>query len=869
MKYFLWFISILFIHTQQGVAQNVEDRLGKSMHLVMDVYHSPTESFDQRIQRAANEFCNLLTEIDTTGDEGDAKVMELTYQTFLNLLIKGDRLQNLDEWNRLFASKLSNSHPLKLYSLICMAAGYKSCDNYSMEMAIANFSFKGDGSVGLKFLEDGINSLKELSAYDKARIEAMKADLQLFSGQLEDAARSFKKASDFVLEAYGKESPVYLKFRMYEEIAPSYQGDFKTAYSIAKETKDALNSFEQSYANLGRKVKGRDYTDYAPLLARLSIYCNHIGSVADEMKYAEDALNAAYDNFESEVYLTNRYSFDGMPVNGPDIYLERSLFDIKLNYAENLYKANRQEESKNIFKELLSDYRQEMNNTSQYSTLDVQFMQKKMEPLISLAPLCVSRFLGDSDIEQLAYNCALQYKNFSLMTENLLLKMIKMENDKETSDIYNKIIKLKQQLDVASKEKGLAIGDSIKTLNELLMLNLDFSTYGKILNVDWHEIQENMSSGTAAIEFLVAKDNQGGSEYYANILKNDAAPNCVKLCTEKDLTSIVTPYTTPQAYDLIWKPIISKLNGITEIYFSPTGVLHKIAIEYLPDDNKQLINRHFRMHRLSSTREIVKHATNSLSFKHAVIYGGVDYNSLDQTQVGGSPLNEDILNNDQLRDGMAYLPQTLVEMAEIDKVLRPNVKVDTISGSSATEASFKKWSGKDVQMIHLSTHGLYVPKYRRSNLTKVTLNPFNSLDEQSLSRSGLLLAGANKAVKLKEISGEDGILTAKEIARLDLSGVELVTLSACETALGDLSGEGVFGLQRGFKKAGAKTMIMSLWRVDDTATRLLMTCFYDLLSKGQSVNEAFTQSQHKLMSLDNGKYSDPKYWAAFIVIDAL
>ena len=869
MKYFLWFVSILFIHTQQGIAQNVEDRLGKSMHLVMDVYHSPTESIDQRIQRAANEFCNLLTEIDATGDEGDAKVMELTYQTFLNLLIKGDRLQNLDEWNRQFASKLSNSHPLKLYFLICMAAGYKSCDNYSMEMAIANFSLKGDGSIGLKFLEDEINSLKELSAYDKARIEAMKADLQLFSGQLEDATRSFKKASDFVLEAYGKESPVYIKFRMYEEIAPSYQGDFKTAYSIAKETKDALNSFEQSYANLGRKVKGCDYTDYAPLLARLSIYCNHIGSVNDEMKYAEEALSAAYDNFESEVYLTNRYSFDGMPVNGPDIYLERSLFDIKLNYAENLYKANRQEESKNIFKELLSDYRQEMNNTSQYSTLDVQFMQKKMEPLISLAPLCVSRFLGDSDIEQLAYNCALQYKNFSLMTENLLLKMIKLENDEETSDIYNKIIKLKQQLDTASKEKGQAIGDSIKTLNELLMLNLDFSTYGKILNVDWHEIQENMSSGTAAIEFLVAKDNQGGSEYYANILKNDAAPNCVKLCTEKDLTSIVTPYTTPQAYDLIWKPIISKLNDITEIYFSPTGVLHKIAIEYLPDDNKQLINRHFRMHRLSSTREIVKHATNSLNFKHAVIYGGVDYNSFDQTQVGGSPLNEDIVNNDQLRDGMAYLPQTLVEMAEIDKVLRPNVKVDTISGSSATEASFKKWSGKDVQMLHLSTHGFYVPKYRRSNLTKVTLNPFNSLDEQSLSRSGLLLAGANKAVKLKEISGEDGILTAKEIARLDLSGVELVTLSACETALGDLSGEGVFGLQRGFKKAGAKTMIMSLWRVDDTATRLLMTSFYDLLSKGQSVNEAFTQSQHKLMSLDNGKYSDPKYWAAFIVIDAL
>ena len=869
MKYFLWFVSTLFIYCQQGFAQNVEDRLGKSMHLVMDVYHSPTESIDQRIQRAANEFCNLLTEIDATGDEGDAKVMELTYQTFLNLLIKGDRLQNLDEWNRIFASKLSNSHPLKLYCLICMAAGYKACDNYSMEMAIANFSFKGDGSVGLTFLEDEISSLKVLSAYDKARIEAIKADLQLFSGQLEDAAHSFKKASDLVLEAYGKESSVYLKFRMYEEIAPSYQGDFQTAYSIAKETKEALNSFEQSFANLGHKVKGTDYTDYASLLARLSTYCNHIGSPEDEMKYAEDALNAAYDNCESEVYLTNRYSFDGMPTNGPDIYLERTLFDIKHNYAENLYKAKRIEESKTVYKELLSDYRQEMNNTSQYSALDVQLMQKKMEPLISLAPLCVSRYVGDPEIEQLAYNCALQYKNFSLMTENLLLKMIKMENDVETSDIYNTIIHLKQQLDTASEEKSKTINDSIKTLNELLLLNLDFSTYGKILNVDWHEIQENLTPEAVAIEFLVVKDNQGESVFFANILKKDASPSCVKLCTEKELTSVVTPYTTSQAFNLIWKPLVSKLNGITDIYFSPTGILHKIAIEYLPDDANHLVNSSYRMHRLSSTREIATYVTNRNNSKHAVIYGGVDYNSLEQTQLGGSPLDEDIANSDQLREGMAYLPQTLVEMSEIDKVLRPNFKSDTISGRAATEASFKNWSGKDVQVMHLSTHGFYVPKYRRSNFTKVTLNPFNSLDEQSLSRSGLLLAGANKAVKLKQISGEDGILTSKEIARLDLSGVELVTLSACETALGDLSGEGVFGLQRGFKKAGAKTMIMSLWRVDDTATRILMTTFYDLLSKGLSVNDAFTKSQHQLMSLDNGKYKDPKYWAAFIVIDAL
>lgn len=868
-KHYHWGIVLfLFLYSQQVIAQRIKNRLERSMQLVMDVYHSPTESIDQRIQRAANGICDLLSEIDSSGDEGDAKVMELSYQTFLNLLVKGDRIQNLDKWNRLFASKLSNTHPLKLYLLLCMAAGYKSCDYYSMEMALADFSFKGDGTAGLKFLDDEIKPLTNLSAYDKARIEAAKADLQLFSGQFEEATNSFNKASELVLEAFGDSSPVYLKFRMYEEMPPAYKGDFKKALSIATKTKESLNAFEMSYANLGHTIKGTDCSDYAPLLARLSFYCNRIGSDDEEMRYAEEAMNAAYDNYKSEVFLTNRYSFDGMPVNGPDIYLDRTLFNIKLNYAENLYKAKRIEESKTVFKELLSDYRLELNSTSSYSSLDVQLMQKKMEPLISLAPLCVSRFLGDSDIEQLAYNCALQYKNFSLMTENLLLKMVKLENDQETSDIYTKIVQLKQQLDIASQERGQVISDSIKTLNELLMLNLDFSTYGNILNVDWHEIQDKISSDAVAIEFLVVKNNQGEADYFANILKKNDVPRCIKLCTEKELTSIVTTYTTSQAYNLIWQPIISHLDGINEIYFSPTGVLHKIAIEYLPDNNKQLVNRKYKIFRLSSTRELAIHK-NKKESKEAVIYGGIDYNTLEQTEEGDNTLEEDIANNDQLRDGMAYLPQTLVEMENIEEVLSPTIKVDTISGRTATEESFKQLSGKDIQVLHLSTHGFYVPKYRRSAFTKITLNPFNSLDEQSLSRSGLLMAGANKAIRLKKISGEDGILTSKEIARLDLSGVELVTLSACETALGDLSGEGVFGLQRGFKKAGVNTMIMSLWRVDDTATRILMTTFYDLLSKGHSVNDAFTQSQYQLMSLDNGKYNDPKYWAAFIVIDAM
>ena len=96
-----------------------------------------------------------------------------------------------------------------------------------------------------------------------------------------------------------------------------------------------------------------------------------------------------------------------------------------------------------------------------------------------------------------------------------------------------------------------------------------------------------------------------------------------------------------------------------------------------------------------------------------------------------------------------------------------------------------------------------------------------------------------------------------------------MVLSACETALGDVSGEGVFGLQRGFKKAGAQTLLMSLWKVDDTATQLLMTEFYRNLLSGQKKYESFLNAQRFLRQYDGGRYDKPEYWAAFVLLDGI
>lgn len=139
--------------------------------------------------------------------------------------------------------------------------------------------------------------------------------------------------------------------------------------------------------------------------------------------------------------------------------------------------------------------------------------------------------------------------------------------------------------------------------------------------------------------------------------------------------------------------------------------------------------------------------------------------------------------------------------------------------------------------------------------------------DNSLKRTGLILAGGQKAWLGEAIPDnvEDGILLAEEIASMDLTGTDLVVLSACETGLGEITSEGVFGLQRAFKKAGVQTLIMSLWKVDDGATSLFMQTFYKHWFEGETKHEAFAAAQKTVR--ENKDYSNPYYWAGFIMLD--
>ena len=204
---------------------------------------------------------------------------------------------------------------------------------------------------------------------------------------------------------------------------------------------------------------------------------------------------------------------------------------------------------------------------------------------------------------------------------------------------------------------------------------------------------------------------------------------------------------------------------------------------------------------------------------------------------------------------------------------KSHYKVSYFTGDDGSESNFKRISGQKQDILHIATHGFYLKSrdlLRDDNSSFVrrfdhTIN----IDDNDLSRSGLLMAGANWVLDGHAVDSpyDDGILSSAEISRLDFSNTDLVVLSACQSGLGEVMKDGVAGLQRGLKKSGANTLLLSLWEVDDAATSILMKEFYSKVLSGDSYRKALREAQEYLREYKNGMYSQYKYWAAWIIID--
>ena len=365
-----------------------------------------------------------------------------------------------------------------------------------------------------------------------------------------------------------------------------------------------------------------------------------------------------------------------------------------------------------------------------------------------------------------------------------------------------------------------------------------------------------------------------------------AAPIDALIAEARALLSVADPRYAEVARRLdekIMEPVRPLLGEARDVYLSPDGELNLVPFAALVDEHGQFLLAHYRFTYLTSGRDLLRlEVTRTERSRSApLVMGSPAYDDGGDAHAGATSVRpSETLQTDSARPletrqtdsarrseamgNMQFGPLagTEPEAREVAKLL-PDARL--LLEQDATEAAVKALAGPSI--VHLATHGFFLeralgdanfPDDLRALKPVIELGALPPLPENPLLRSGLALAGANR----RRSGAEDGVLTALEVAGLDLWGTKLVVLSACETAVGArYRGEGVYGLRRALVLAGADSQIMSLWKVHDDATRSLMTAYYQRLSAGEGRSDALREVQLAMA----GEGLHPFYWAAFIV----
>ena len=691
-------------------------------------------------------------------------------------------------------------------------------------------------------------------------------------------------------------------------------------YSEIGDYENALKYNMQS-AELRKKLLGEDHPLYAFSLNNLGTIYNELGDYETALVYYERALKLMDNSIDNNIYVAtflNNVSVVYLKMGDYQKALEASTKSVEINkkilgeehldYAKSLnHISNAQYRLKNFSAAINSDRlatnSRKRNLISNFSFMTAHERESYWDAnneYFSSSIRMACNVLADTVVAKTAYDNELIIKGLLLASEISLTNTIMESGDSALISEYETMKTMHLQLN-KELEKPIAervyncdsLENEIQKMERRIMeKSKEFGDVTHFIKIDWKEVQNSLKPNDVAIEFSNFIENDTTKFVALVLTKNMEAPVCVPLFNNYEMQKLqrgITPaknetstddenrgattvaakrqgiYESKGLYDMLWKPLEKYFPENPRIYFAPSGMLHQIAVEYAPTGNGKTISDKYEIYRVSSTRFLAMDYMPK-PFKNSVLYGGIYYDSdtttMKQesdrysTRSATSYTSFADFNRNEERGSLNYLPGTKTEVEDIvGKLKKKRIKSQLYEGSQANEESFKALSGSDISVLHIATHGFFLPTDEKLS------------GDQSLIQSGLLLSGANYAWQNQPVPEgiEDGVLTAKEISFMDLRKTDLVVLSACQTALGEITGEGVFGLQRGFKKAGARTIIMSLWPVDDNATLLMMTEFYTNLAKGMSKREAFIAAQKKVKT--SAGFENPRFWAAFIMLD--
>jgi CHAT domain-containing protein/tetratricopeptide (TPR) repeat protein len=385
-------------------------------------------------------------------------------------------------------------------------------------------------------------------------------------------------------------------------------------------------------------------------------------------------------------------------------------------------------------------------------------------------------------------------------------------------------------------------------------------------------------NGGAQVEILDLGTAENIDQTVAQFRKGISKPGAFK---QRDVDRL-----SKELHRSVFLPIKSRLGGVKEIYVSPDGNLNLIPFEVLKEPSGRFLIQDYTFNYLSAGRDVLSFKLITNNAKKALLIGDPDFDMtheeknsyLRKLALKKQEQDFSINRSTQMRKfHFSRLQKTREEVEAIHRILGKE-KSEVYTGKKALEAVIMQKNNPKI--LHLATHGFFLDDLELAffsdhsagrEIHMVTLSshtPQKGKFGNPLTRSGIVLAGANHALAALDPEKSDGIVTAEKILSLRLRGTEMVVLSACETGLGEVkSGEGVFGLRRAFTQAGAKSLVMSMWSVPDSETKELMVAFYKNIVSGKMNRcQSLRQAILKEMQIVKKRYGhvNPLYWGAFV-----
>ena len=638
-------------------------------------------------------------------------------------------------------------------------------------------------------------------------------------------------------------------------------------------------SFREAY-NIYKKIIGESSPECASELFYLGLSYLFQGNYYKGKEYLENSFEINPSNIECEIALAKFYSRTQNFKDANLFYV--SVFEKKLKEIGSNFTWLTQTEKEAIW------------NLDKYFYMDINNFSIKSFKEISYST-------------QISYNSNLISKSLLLETSRELDHTIPNSSDnllKEQFSEMKQFRRLVNKMQSEGSDKKEIIQRYIQqadSLDKILVNKLgEYANAKRKFEITWKDVQANLSTSEAAIEFARYYDDQDTIyKYMALVVRPEFEyPKLVKLGSELKIKSSCSQREFSDLYNYVWSGIDSLLTGVKTVYYSPVGELNNVPFSALINDNNYqadssksnwsyLIDR-YDLHQVTTTRYL---ADGTLKENDSIplsinLVGGVNYSDLplSKDSIEINETTEDLalqinlqneLNDSKTNRGgkLGYLKGSEIEVKQITKVLQDaGWLTTTISGRNAGEYQFKdELNLKSPGIIHIATHGFAFPEkeIKEEKNFQVQEKSNYKISEDPMVRCGLMFSGANiswsgDSKKMIETTGDDGILTAAEVANMDLSNTKLVVLSACETGLGKIeSSEGTFGLKRGFKLAGVDQIIVSLWKVPDNETMELMTLFYSELAKTKDIDNSFNKAQKEMR---NRYPYEPEKWAGFVLV---